>query len=235
RASAREGEALAAQAEFLTNVTHELKTPLAAIRLLAEMLAEGRAVGREAEYQAMLVAETARLSALIENVLDLRKAERATAPLARTPVDAAAVVRDTVAMLAPLAEQAGHRLTADLPPLPAARGDRGVLAQALVAVLDNARKYAPGPVEITAQAKPRQIEIAVRDHGQGVPAAERERIFERFVRGSAQQHGSVPGVGVGLHLARTLLRRSGGDLRCASAEPGPGAVFLLTLPREDAS
>lgn len=235
RATARESAALAAQADFLTNVTHELKTPLAAIRLLAEMLAEGRAAGREAEYHTMLVGETARLSTLIENVLDLGRAERGERPLVATRLDAAAVVRDTVAVLTPLATQQGLQITVDAPPLPFARGDQDAVAQALVAVLDNARKYATGPIEVAAREQPRTIEIAVRDHGPGVPAAERERIFERFVRGAAQQHGSVPGVGVGLYLARTLLRRGGGDLRCQAADPGPGALFLLTLPREDAA
>lgn len=234
RATARESTALAAQADFLTNVTHELKTPLAAIRLLAEMLAEGRAQGREAEYHAMLVGETARLSSLIENVLDLGRAERGERKLANTAFDASVVVHDALAMLQPLAAQQGLAITFVAPASLPARGDPDVLAQALVAVLDNARKYAAGPVEIAATEGAQTIEIAVRDHGPGVPAAERERIFERFVRGAAQQHGSVPGIGVGLYLARTLLRRCGGDLRCTAAEPGPGACFLLTLPREDA-
>ncbi|MFM1871942.1 MAG: hypothetical protein RL398_1364 [Planctomycetota bacterium] len=235
RATARETEALATQADFLTGVTHELKTPLAAIRLLAEMLSEGRARGREAEYHAMLVGETARLSTLIDGVLDLGRAERGERTLTIEGFDAAAVLRETVAMLTPLTAQEGTTLRVELPTLPLTRGDRDVLAQALVAVLDNARKYAPGTIDVAARICAGTIDLVIRDHGPGVPADERERIFERFVRGQAQRSGQVPGVGVGLYLARTLLRRCGGDLRCEAAATGTGAAFVLTLPREAAA
>ena len=160
----------------MTGVTHELKTPLAAIRLLAEMLSEGRARDREAEYHAMLVGETARLSTLIDGVLDLGRAERGERTLTIESFDAAAVLRETVAMLTPLTAQEGTTLRVELPTLPLARGDRDVLAQALVAVLDNARKYAPGTIDVAARICDGTIDLVLRDHGPGVPADERERL-----------------------------------------------------------
>ncbi len=234
RATNREAAAVAAQADFLTNVTHELRTPLASIRLLGEMLAEGRARGRETEYHTMLVGEATRLSMLIENVLDLGRAERGERALDLRPTDVEAVVRETVAVLQPQPSPGGSPIVvapASGPP-PVARCDRGALVQALVALLDNARKYGGGPIEI-ALITGADVRIDLRDHGPGVPAAERERIFERFVRGNRERHGATPGVGIGLYLARTIVRRQGGDLVCTSPrDGGAGALFSLTLPRE---
>lgn len=234
RASRREAEAVRAQAEFVTTVTHELKTPLASIRLLGEMLVEGRAAGRETEYYRMLAGEAGRLSMLIENVLDLGRLERGERAYDRRRVVVDEVVDDTLALFAPIAEGAGiavHR-TVRCGSDTAVHLDRGAFVQALVSVLDNARKYggAPGPIEVDARCSGDRVTIAVRDHGSGVPAAERERIFDRFVRGSAHRHGSTPGLGIGLHLARTIARQLGGDLDCTAPAAGAGAVFTFHFP-----
>jgi two-component system phosphate regulon sensor histidine kinase PhoR len=238
RAARREADAVRAQAEFLTTVTHELKTPLASIRLLGEMLAEGRAAGREVEYYRMLTGEAGRLSMLIENVLDLGRLERGERAYDLRAGDVGEVVRETVALVAPVARLdsaeivlrgPGDGITVLL--------DRGALVQALISVLDNARKYGGSPIEVDVAANgDGRVHIGVRDHGPGVPEAERERIFERFVRGEAHRHGSTPGVGIGLYLARTIARRLRGDLVCtAPADGAPGALFTFTLPMETAS
>lgn len=233
RAARREAAAVQAQAEFLTTVTHELKTPLASIRLLGEMLLEGRAKGREGDYYRMLAGEAGRLSMLIENVLDLGRLERGERVYDLRPVDVGDVVRETVELLAPLAPDLRFRG----PESPLwAHLDRAALVQALVCVLDNARKYGVAPVEVVVGDDPDdagRFAIDVRDHGAGVPEAERERIFARFVRGAAHAHGSTPGVGIGLYLARTIVRRLGGELRCiAPRDGGPGACFSFSLPKE---
>jgi signal transduction histidine kinase len=116
--------------------------------------------------------------------------------------------------------------------------DRGALAQALVAVLDNARKYggAPPRVQVTTRRDGARVAIDVRDHGPGVPVAEREHVFARFVRGSAHAHGSTPGVGIGLYLARTIARALRGDLVCGEPlDGGRGARFTFSLPSETAA
>jgi signal transduction histidine kinase len=230
RAAAAEAAAVAAQSEFLTNVTHELKTPLASIRLLSEMLQQGRAVGREAEYHAMLGAEAARLSTLLENVLDLGRTERGERAFDVRDLDLADVAGDAVELLRPLLARAGREvaLVAEAPA--PARGDRGAVTQALVALLDNARKYGAGTIEVAARVGDGVARVEVRDHGDGVPAAERERIFERFVRGARHRDGATPGAGIGLYVARAAMRRFGGDLVCAEPTGGVGARFVLTLP-----
>lgn len=231
-----EMRAVRSQSEFLTTVTHELKTPLASIRLLGEMLADGRARGREADYYRMLAGEAGRLSMLIENVLDLGRLERGERTYDLRPVDVGEVVGETLAMFTPLVERDGSGVRwDDLCGSVLVRLDRGALVQALVAVLDNARKYggAGAPIEVVTRRCDRGLAIDVRDRGPGVPASERERIFERFVRGAAQAHGSTPGVGIGLYLARSIARRLHGDLVCGDPlDGGPGACFTFFLPVE---
>ncbi|MEY2982707.1 MAG: hypothetical protein RL562_2934 [Planctomycetota bacterium] len=236
RTSRREALAVAAHSEFLTSVTHELRTPLASIRLLAEMLAEGRARDRAPEYHRMLVAESARLSMLIENVLDLGRTERGARALDLRSTDVRALVEETVALVAVQADAEGRAIRLDIAADAPVRAwvDRAALAQALVAVLDNARKYGEGSIEVSVQrgAPGSGPVVQVRDRGRGVSPDERESIFARFERGRPHRDGSKPGLGIGLYLARTLLRRMGGDLACVDPSDGPGAVFVFHLPHE---
>lgn len=236
RAARAEVAAVRTQSEFLTTVTHELKTPLAAIRLLGEMLAEGRARGRENEYYAMLAGEAGRLSLLIENVLDLGRLERGERRYDLREVAIGDVLRETLAMFAPLVARDGGAVQWCAPQLDATvLADRGALVQALVAVLDNARKYggASPRIDVTTRRDGSRLAIDVRDHGPGVRGAERERIFERFVRGDAHAHGSTPGVGIGLYLARAITHALRGDLVCGDPlDGGAGACFTFLLPVE---
>lgn len=235
RALRREAAAQRTRAEFLTTVTHELKTPLASLRLLAEMLEQERvSAERRPEYYALLAGESVRLGALIENVLDLGRLERGERSYDRRAQAPAAVVRGAVELFGPLAQRDGLRVEATIADDSArATFDRGALEQALLNVMDNARKYAKdgGLLQITAARENGAYQVRVRDRGPGVAAAERETIFERFVRGARHADGSVPGVGLGMHLSRRILRDHGGDLVCeAPADGGPGACFHLRLP-----
>jgi signal transduction histidine kinase len=235
RALRREAAAQRARAEFLTSVTHELKTPLASIRLLAEMLEDGRVPAeRQGEYHALLAGESVRLAALIDNVLDLGRLERRERAYDRRVQEPAAVVRAAVELFAPLAARDGLDVRTEIADDRArAAFDRGALEQVLLNVMENARKYAKagGLLSIDAGRRNGAYHVRVRDRGPGVPAAEREAIFARFVRGARQADGAVPGVGLGLHLARRILRDHGGDIVCEPpADGGPGACFHLTLP-----
>lgn len=238
RAARREADAMAVQSQFLTTVTHELKTPLAGIRLLGEMLAEGRAQGRESDYYHLLVGESARLSLLIDNVLDLGRLERGERSYVLTDVPLAELVRETLRMFAPVLEQGGLQVAFDDGGIVGnACIDRDAFVQALVAVLDNARKYgaAGKSVAVAVAESEAGFMVSVRDHGPGVDAAERESVFDRFVRGKEHQHGSTPGVGIGLYLARSIARRIGGDLICIAPVECPfegnGAEFRFTLQK----
>jgi signal transduction histidine kinase len=233
RALRREAEALRLRGEFLTTVTHELKTPLAGVRLVAELLVDDHVTEAD-ERRAWLLrldGEAARLGVLIENVLDLGRLDRGERGHAPEPTDVGALVADVLAWFAPLAARDGTALQSRLPDAPiGAAVDRGALRQALVNVLDNARRYGRPPLEVEVRRDGDAVEIAVRDHGAGVPAAERAAIFERFRRGSAQAHGGTPGVGIGLHLARAIAERHGGTLRCVDPPDGPGVRFVFRLP-----
>ncbi len=234
RAAGREASALRARTEFLTGVTHELKTPLAAIRLVADVLRDDDVPpGRQREYFALLAGETARLSGLIENVLDLGRSERGERVYDLRAGDLAAVVRDAVTTFAPLSQRSGiaiavHEGVATAP----AAIDHGALMQALLAVLENARKYAAAGqrIELTTAGRAGTFEVTVRDFGAGVPADERETVFDRFQRGSAHRHGAIPGVGLGLFLARAIVEHHGGTLRCEPPPEGTGACFVFSLP-----
>ncbi len=240
RAVRREAEAARVRSEFLTGVTHELKTPLASIRLLAEMLEEGRVPDEDkrAAYHRLLSGESARLGMLIENVLDLGRMERGERAydLRVQPIEP--TVSEAVNLFRPLAERDG--LTLDVALLASdfvCRLDRGALVQALLNVLENARRYAleGGRLEVRGQATEEIYTVLIRDFGPGIPENEREAIFERFRRGAAHQDGSIAGVGLGLHLARRLLRDLGGDLRAVEPpDDQGGACFALTLPRRGA-
>lgn len=249
RGIVREREAMRVRSEFLTTVTHELRTPIAALRLLAERLVEGQVKDhdRRAEYHAMLASEATRLSALVENVLDLGRMERGERSYDRRRVPVRELVADAARVVATLARAKGLRFAVDDRSGDAELdADRNAIQQALLNLCDNAQKYGAsgtgetdsgesgGELSLEALADGGWIHLRVRDRGPGVPDDERERIFERFVRGRAHAHGGVPGAGLGLHLARAIARAHGGELACEPRTDGPGACFRLSLPRAPA-
>lgn len=214
-------------------VTHELKTPLAGIRLLAEMLESGRVrdEAKAQEYFARISGESTRLSTLIENVLDLGRLERGERSYRFERVDLAQLVRDVIDAFEPLLHRDSMRIDfvrdgeasesmVDL--------DRHAITQALINVLDNARKYAATGERIAVRVD--GTTLRVRDFGCGVPLAQREVIFSRFERGPAQRDGSIPGVGIGLHLARSIVEAHGASLTVEDPQDGEGACFVFRFP-----
>jgi len=234
RALLRETAAMRARAEFLSGVTHELKTPVASLRLIADVLHDDDVpAARQREYFAMMAGECARLSALIDNVLDLGQLERGERAYDLRDGDAADVVREAVEAFAPLAAHAGMQLELREGAVTApCRLDRSAIAQALLNLLENARKYARAGlrIDVDTAAQGGRFVARVRDRGPGIPDAERERVFERFRRGAAQADGSVAGVGLGLFLSRAIVEHHGGALRCRAPDDGAGCVFELSLP-----
>lgn len=236
RGARREAEATHLRGEFLTTVTHELKTPLAGIRLVSELLGDDhvRDEPRRREYFGRLIAESTRLSMLIENMLDLRRLEQGERAHDPRPEELGALVNETVKLIVPLAERDGLEIevrTADVPLT--ASIDRDAVRQALLNVLDNARKYAAqgGRIVVSLAREDEYARIRVQDNGPGVAPEEREVIFARFRRGARHRHGSIPGVGIGLDLARSLARLQGGELRCIDPPAGSsGACFEFQIP-----
>ena len=232
----REVEVARLREGFVSNVSHELRTPLALIRMYAESLAAGRVPdARRQRYYDTLVAETERLSRLVGNVLHFSRFERGTAGLQRRPLDPGALATEIGERYRPVVERDGCTLELSVAPdLPDVSADPDALAEALVNLLDNAVKYAgPCALALSASHEPGAVVIDVSDRGPGLAPADRDRVFEPFVRvqaGSADGLAhTAKGTGLGLALVRRIAEAHGGTAR-ALAREGGGATFRLTLP-----
>jgi signal transduction histidine kinase len=226
--------------DFVSNVSHELKTPLTSIRMFAELLAEGRVTepGKSRSYLNIISAEASRLTRLINNVLDFSRLERGEKKYNFQPCDLAALLRETVQTYRPHLEANGFVLRANLPEQPAAiRGDCDALAQVVVNLLSNAEKYSNGRKEIDLEIQARReplphVDVRVLDRGPGVPAECGEKIFEQFYRAHDSLSSGIQGSGLGLTLARQIARAHGGDVLYGPRE-GCGSCFTLRLPLHD--
>jgi signal transduction histidine kinase len=221
------------RSNFAAAVSHELKTPLTAIRMYVEMLRDGLVPSEEKrrEYYATLGAESERLSRLIDNVLEFSRLERGTRQLELRSAALGPVLEDLLALLRPHAERQGFAieltLEGDLPPV---RLERDALAQILFNLVENALKYARGAgdrtVSVHAAAQEGKIALSVRDRGPGVPDRRLARIFEPFYRGENELTRETQGSGIGLALVKGLAERMGATV---SAKNPPGGGFVVTL------
>lgn len=223
--------------DFVSNVSHELKTPLTSIRMFAELLAEDRVAERDKQksYLNIITSEAARLTRLINNVLDFSRLERGEKKYNLGHLDLAALVNETVATYRPHLESNGFHLEYRLPETPVAvRGDRDALAQIIVNLISNAEKYSNGSKEVVVEiASPQETaghaEVRVLDRGPGVPRGLEEKIFEQFYRVPDSLSSGIQGSGLGLTLARQIARAHGGDVVYSPREGG-GSCFTLRLP-----
>jgi two-component system, OmpR family, phosphate regulon sensor histidine kinase PhoR len=235
------------KSEFVANVSHELKTPLALVRMFAEMLQSGRVASAEKqkEYLDIIVRESERLSALIENVLDFARLERGRDSYELAEGDVGDAVTRAANVYRYRAEREGVRLALEVAPnLPRAHIDERAIQLAVINLVDNALKYAPEGEEILirASAGAGEVQVDVIDRGPGVAPEDRQRIFERFVRlsgGVARDttHAPVRGSGIGLALVKHIAESHGGRawVDGDDAELGRGAVFSFTVPAREGS
>ena len=219
--------------DFVSNVSHELKTPLTSIRMFSELLADGKVLdqARQRQFLQIITAETARLSRLINNVLDFARLERGEQNYRFCSCDLSAIVRDTTSAYRPHLEAAGFKFDCELPHAPVlVNGDPDALAQILVNLLSNAEKYSGEQKEILVQLRTEEkIYLMVLDRGVGVPRGYEGRIFEQFFRAHDSLASGIQGSGLGLTLARKIARAHGGEVKY-EPRPGGGSTFLLTLP-----
>jgi len=218
------------KADFVSAVSHELRTPLTSIRMYADMLKEGWVGDRETaeDYCDLIASESERLARLVNNVLDFSRIEKGDKNFDMRIGDPGVIVRDTVEMLRPYLREKGFELTVDMPEtLPGCRFDRDALTQILVNLIDNAVKYGEREVRVEALADDGAVVLKVLDRGPGVPAAERESIFEAFHRGANAKAGG--GSGLGLALVEAYAKAHEGRVEVEDREGG-GAVFALRLP-----
>ena len=221
------------KSDFVANVSHELKTPLSLVRMFSELLQSGRVESDEKrrQYLQIIVGESDRLAALIENVLDFAKVERGRQAYHFAEANLGDVVTRAVDVCRLRAEREGAELELEpLSPLGTVRIDERALEIAVINLVDNAMKYAPGHVSVAVRETPRTLEIRVADRGPGIPVEDRKRIFERFVRGKPTEGKQVRGSGIGLALVKHIAEAHGGKAWVEAATP-KGSVFVLSVTR----
>jgi len=227
-----------ARSELVANLSHEIRTPVAAARALAETLEVGvEDEERRQRYQRQLLTELDRLSEIVARAMRLSRIETGGELLEIAPQEPGRLLQSALLHVAPLAEVAGVRLEdASEPHLPAVRADFERVIEVLTVLLDNAIKFSPPAGLITVRgsldaARPAFVTFEVRDQGPGVLPGERERVFERLYTGDPARatSGDRAGFGLGLAIARHLIARHGGQIWIEDV-PGPGASFRFTLP-----
>ncbi len=222
------------KASFVTNVSHELKTPLTSISLFVELLQGKRQpdARKRARYLSLMASETERLTRLINNVLDFSASERGGKRYAMRVIDAARATREIVESQRTGLESRGFSLSLAGDGVDAyVRADPEALKQVVLNLLSNAEKYSPDRKEIEVEVTRATdlISVHVRDRGIGVAEKDRERIFREFFRVDDSLSSRVRGTGLGLTIARRIARDHGGDISCLP-RAGGGSDFVVRLP-----
>ena len=225
--------------DFMSSVTHELRTPLTSIRALAELMrdAPDMDTAQRQQFLAIVVAESERLSRLVNQVLDMAKIESGHAEWLNADVDLAALLQQAVASTAELLRERGATVQLQLPaqPLPTLRADPDRLLQVVLNLLSNAAKFVPregGLVQLRLFQRGARAVVEVQDNGAGVPAAQQALIFEKFRQGGDDQN-RPQGTGLGLPISRKIVEHFGGRLWLqapAASTTMPGACFVFELP-----
>ena len=220
--------------DFMSSVTHELRTPLTSIRALSELMRDDPEmdVPQRQQFLALVVAETERLSRLVNQVLDMAKIESGHADWLSADVDLAALLRQALLTTSELFRERGAvaQLHAE-PGLPTLRADPDRLLQVVINLLSNATKFVPrgsGRVDVRLLRRGDGLAVEVQDNGPGVPSAQQALVFEKFRQGGDASN-RPQGTGLGLPISRRIVQHFGGQLWLRS-EPGQGACFGFDIP-----
>jgi two-component system phosphate regulon sensor histidine kinase PhoR len=233
-ASRRERQLTQLKEDFISNVSHELKTPLSLIRMFSEMLVTNRVRSEDArqEYYGIIHSESDRMGRLITNLLDFSRLERERQSLHLEDTDVARLVTKELEAFRYQLQKEGFELSTTVDgSVPETAVDANAISMALFNLLDNAVKYA-GDSRKIAVAVVRDdgyIDISVKDEGIGIPESEKNRIFEKFFRGSGARVRGIRGSGIGLAITRQVAEMHGGQVQVQS-EPGKGSTFTLRIP-----
>jgi PAS domain S-box-containing protein len=229
--------AIATRDEFLSIASHELRTPLTALALQLDGLERSLTrsqksmdLDKVARKVMMAVRQADRLESLIDGLLNVSRIANGSFLLEPEPFDMVGLVHEVAQRFDEESERVGSPIEVQLPDTVLGRWDRSRLDQALTNLLSNALKYGAGrPIGIAVTDNGREVQIAVRDEGIGIAAQDRERVLGRFERAVSSSH--YGGLGLGLYIANEIVRAHGGAISIDS-EPGQGATFTLSLPRQ---
>ena len=222
------------QADFVSAVSHEFRTPLTSMRHLTDLLVSNKVPGeeRKAQYYELLAHESERLHRMVESLLSFGRMQAGSSAWRLEPADAKELVLSVVEEFRRDPHSNGRDIVCeaehDLPPI---RGDREALSRALSNLIENAGKYSEPdtPIRVSASRSGDSVHISVEDRGTGISRKEQKKLFERFVRGDEARRAGVRGIGVGLALVKSVAEAHGGSVRLES-EPGRGSTFTLVIP-----
>jgi signal transduction histidine kinase len=231
----REANLSQLQSDFVSKVSHELRTPLTSIRLFSETLALRRD-DRDAADKCIdgLNREGARLSELIDRLLTWGRMESGRREYHRRQTDVQAIVDDAITSFETVRQRRRANVTLERGQhVPSIHADRAAVSDALLNLLTNASKYGGDPPEIhvAVSSTGRDVRIAVKDNGSGIPAQEHKRIFQKFYRVDDRLSRVTEGSGLGLAIAKHVVKAHSGHIELFS-EPGKGSVFTIVLPVE---
>ena len=230
----KEKEIARMKSDFVSNVSHELKAPLASIKAYVEMLVDGEAAdeAEAKEFLGVIAGETDRLGRLIENILNLSRLESGLIPANKTDLAVTEILRDVGDVMTPQAAKKSIRIEADLAPVFFhVHADRDLLYQAVLNVVSNAVKYTPegGKVSISTYLENGSVVVHVADTGCGIPPEDIDRVFEKFYR-SRRSARAVGGTGLGLPLVKHVVETIHGGRVTLESRAGKGSVFRIFLP-----
>lgn len=221
---------LSMKTDFISNVSHELKTPLTSIAIYSELLSSGRAGNRSEEFGATILREARRLQGLIDGLLSFARDESGTYQGRREPVPLDELVKDACESFRAVAQRRGIDLTVETSPVTVS-GDSSLLRPVVENLVDNAFKYGRegGFVHVSVDRESGMALLRVRDDGQGIPQEDLPNIFERFYRGGGDLTRSVAGTGLGLAIVRRNVEFHGGEVSLRS-QVGSGTTFEIRIP-----
>ena len=217
--------------ELVAVVSHELRTPLSSLVGFAELLLTREyPEAQQQEFLAVMVDEGRRLTELFNEFLDLQRMESGRHRMTLEPTHIGPLLERAVNLAGEDVDRPIHTDVPESLPLVCADADR--VQQVVDNLLTNARKYSPagGRVELTARVVDRSIEVAIQDHGLGLPPSMLEHVFESFYRVDSAPHRAITGTGLGLSISRRIVEAHGGQIRASSDGSGQGARFSFTLP-----
>src|SRR5919201_4433897 len=221
------------RSDFVANVSHELRAPLASLKAMAETLEEGgiNEPGVARDFVRRMHGEIDGLAQLVNELLTLSRIERGVDRMDRRHVSPAEILRDAAERLGPFASRAGVGLTVEAAAsVPDVLADADRVGQVLANLIHNAVKFSPSgaTVRLSAAAADGAVRFSVIDEGIGIAHDELERVFERFYKSDRARSGG--GTGLGLAIAKHIVQAHGGEIRASSDGPGSGATFTFTLP-----